>query len=503
MLYLLLINPNRYSFTTQLIMNSTVFISLKLPCFSKSHMNTNISVSLLSLNSGMTYTLLKNHWNQVMNHIRLASSISIILTTLVLVWLWSLSMGVSSTTSLPWTIYRQSLYLSGFLSISFMSLTMILATRPKWLERPLGGLDKMYRLHKWTGIFAVIFAAAHWLIEMSDDIIKGIYGRSGRQHGDSSSWMKAMRNIAENFGEWGVYVLMFMLVITLLKYVPYKFWRYLHKSIPVLFLLLAFHSIWLAPSQWWQQPIGVVLIILLTTACIASVLALTGKIATKRKIIGNVSSITKLSSTITEVECNLGQKWPGHKPGQFALVNFNQVEGSHPFTIASADRGDGKITFQIKALGDYTQNIDQKIIVNQAVTVEGPYGCFDVTHYNPKNHQIWIAGGIGVTPFLAALEQQTDNTHHIELHYCSHNAEIDPNAERLQILCASRPHVSLSIHDSNKGERLNLQQLLSTTSANLEIWFCGSKSLSQALQAAKKAKTNHRIIIHQEIFEFR
>jgi len=104
-----------------------------------------------------------------------------------------------------------------------------------------------------------------------------------------------------------------------------------------------------------------------------------------------------------------------------------------------------------------------------------------------------------VTPFLAALEQQTDNTHHIELHYCSHNAEIDPNAERLQTLCASRPHVSLC----HKGERLNFQQLLSTTSANLEIWFCGSKSLSLALQSAKKAKTNQRIIVHQEIFEFR
>jgi predicted ferric reductase len=29
-----------------------------------------------------------------------------------------------------------------------MSLAMMLALRPAWLERPLGGLDKIYHTHK-------------------------------------------------------------------------------------------------------------------------------------------------------------------------------------------------------------------------------------------------------------------------------------------------------------------------------------------------------------------
>jgi len=52
------------------------------------------------------------------------------------VWQWSLS-------------YEHFLTLSGFLAINFMSITMLLAMRPKWLEVPLGGLDKQYHLHKW------------------------------------------------------------------------------------------------------------------------------------------------------------------------------------------------------------------------------------------------------------------------------------------------------------------------------------------------------------------
>ncbi|MBQ0814086.1 MAG: ferric reductase-like transmembrane domain-containing protein, partial [Marinobacter sp.] len=61
----------------------------------------------------------------------------------------------------PGLSYEQLLTLSGYLAINFMSITMVLATRPAWLESPLGGLDSMYQLHKWTGILAVTFALTH------------------------------------------------------------------------------------------------------------------------------------------------------------------------------------------------------------------------------------------------------------------------------------------------------------------------------------------------------
>lgn len=45
-----------------------------------------------------------------------------------------------------------------------MSLAMILTVRPVFVERFLGGLDKVYRLHKWLGISALIMSVSHWLI---------------------------------------------------------------------------------------------------------------------------------------------------------------------------------------------------------------------------------------------------------------------------------------------------------------------------------------------------
>ncbi|MBM9615826.1 hypothetical protein JWJ90_16275 [Desulfobulbus rhabdoformis] len=45
-----------------------------------------------------------------------------------------------------------SVQYTGIIGIAMMSLGLLLATRPFWLENLLNGLDKMYCLHKWLGI---------------------------------------------------------------------------------------------------------------------------------------------------------------------------------------------------------------------------------------------------------------------------------------------------------------------------------------------------------------
>ena len=45
---------------------------------------------------------------------------------------------------------------SGVLGIGVMSAAMVLAVRPVVFEPYLGGLDKMYRLHKWLGISGLV-----------------------------------------------------------------------------------------------------------------------------------------------------------------------------------------------------------------------------------------------------------------------------------------------------------------------------------------------------------
>ena len=418
-------------------------------------------------------------------------------------------MNTAPTASLPWAIYDNGLYLSGLLSISLMSVTMMLSTRPAWLEARLNGLDQIYRLHKWAGILAVGFAVLHWLIEMGDDLIKSMFGRVGRSpEQDFSAFIDMMRGGAEAVGEWAIYLVFAMLVLTLWKRFPYKLWRYLHRAMPVIYLLLVFHAVWLAPLAWWQQPVGLLMALLLTGGSLASILSLRGKVGQSRQVQGTIDTISTPAKGVTEVGCQLGKRWKGHRAGQFAFVTFDSFEGAHPFTIASSDQGNGQVTFQIKALGDYTKGLDHKLKIGQSVTVEGPYGRFNFKRRKPNAEQIWIAGGIGITPFLAWLEElqnQPDLMTAAQIHYCTRNRATDPFVTRLQKVCTRLAGIQLHIHGSNQGEKLTADQLITQHSKKgaMEVWFCGPTAWAKILEKELRERLEGPLLFRQEAFELR
>jgi predicted ferric reductase len=45
-----------------------------------------------------------------------------------------------------------------------LSALLLMATRPRWLEQRLGGLDHLYLLHKWSGIGTGLLVLLHWLL---------------------------------------------------------------------------------------------------------------------------------------------------------------------------------------------------------------------------------------------------------------------------------------------------------------------------------------------------
>ncbi|MBA4502760.1 ferredoxin reductase family protein [Marinobacterium marinum] len=409
------------------------------------------------------------------------------------VWQWSLS-------------YEHFLTLSGFLAINFMSITMFLALRSRWLEIPLGGLDKQYHLHKWTGILGTVFALTHWLIEMADDVIKALFGKDrSLREADFSGLLGSLQGLVEDLGEPGLYLLLALVAITLIRWVPYRFWRYLHRLMPAIYLALAAHSLLLAPLTWWQQPTGGLMAVLIGAGSTASLLSLSGRIGKARRWQGLVHRVRQLSHTTTEVVCEMGRRWPGHRAGQFALVTFNRTEGAHPFTLTTADRQDGQLGFHIKALGDYTRTLPNRLQTGNTVTVEGPYGCFNPEKGRTCAQQIWIAGGVGITPFLAALENRLIQANHlfpsVTLHYCTQSTVDDPNVERLQALAQQLPSVSVQVHASQQGERLSADRL-QIQAAKVDIWFCGPKGLATALRQGLKNRA-FSLRFHQEHFEFR
>ncbi len=435
--------------------------------------------------------------------------LSLFIISLAGLWAWDALYMHPTSGSWPWLVQRYGLYLTGLWSIGLMSLCMVLATRPTWLEGPLGGMDRIYNLHKWAGILAILFGAAHWLIKLGGSELRDLIGQSGRPAKDvvlffAQSW----RSPAKDMGEWAIYILLALLVLALWKRFPYRPWRVLHKVMPAIYLILVFHTVALTPAIYWSGPTGALLALLLAAGSVAAVVSLAQRIGRRRQHQGRIVSLNQLGDVL-EVVCEPGSGWRGHRPGQFAFVTFDRAEGPHPFTIASAPQpGSQRITFQIKALGDYTRKLATRLHEGQSVLIEGPYGRLDYQKGRTSAAQVWVAGGIGITPFLAWLEhiQRVPLESPVQMHYCVRDASKDPFVERVRALCDALPNITLQIHDASRSQRLDAHSLLgegTASNSRMDVWFCGPAGFAKSLENGLQAVLGRGVHMHREAFDMR
>ena len=409
---------------------------------------------------------------------------------------------------------------SGVLGMAVMSVAMLLAMRPTWLEGRLGGLDKMYRLHKWLGIAGLVLSLLHWAAAQAPKWLGALGlltgGRPRRPPAADSQAVETLqqlfqqwRHSAEAVGEWAFYLAAALMVLALLKRVPYRYFARLHRLLPLTYLALVFHSVVLLRFDNWQTPLGWLLAALMAGGTVSAVLSLLGRHAGQRKVSGHVTALEYLPQLqVLAVDIQLEPHWQGHQAGQFAFVRFADGEGAHPFTLASAWQGDGKLRLLIKALGDYTRQLPQRLQPGMALTVEGPYGRFTFDAQAGDGHarrQIWIGGGIGVTPFLArmqALCQQPASQPVDFFHATSANA---PAA--MQRLAASAQAAGVQLHLLRQPEdgRLDAQRLASSVPdwREADIWFCGPAAMGRQLRAGLLAMGLPASRFHQELFQMR
>ncbi|WP_374344355.1 ferric reductase-like transmembrane domain-containing protein [Azonexus sp.] len=405
-----------------------------------------------------------------------------------------------------WNWRRALITGSGILSLWWMSGAIVLAVRPAWLERALGGLDRLYKIHKTIGITTGCLVFAHWMLEW---LPKNL-ARQG--------WIEAPRRgprppeewwlgLAKDAGEWAGYLLLGLVVIALVRRIPYRYFRLVHKAFGLLFMVGAFHGLVLLPTDFWQQPVGWASAAVAALGVIAALWSLAGRIGRNRRHPARVESVDHHPDNVIRVRCRPLAGWPGHRGGQFVLANFGDIaEGPHPFTISSGwNADDGTLTLAIKALGDYTGKLTQSLQAGHIVTLEGPYGNFTFDSQRSATSQVWIAGGIGITPFLARLSELAESDRNeagaVDLFYSTRTEEAG-FPEELPALCAAagvRLHHRVTARDGQLG----VDEIAACLPADGGIWFCGpaawGRALGKQLQEIGAAASG----FHAEAFEFR
>ena len=404
---------------------------------------------------------------------------------------------------------------SGVLAIACMSVAMLLALRPRGPERWLGGLDKMYRLHKWLGIGGLVLAISHWLLVNGVKwavgwglLVKPERGPRVPIENAVEAVLGQLRSPAKLWGEWSFYAVVLLIVISLIKVIPYRQFLRVHRLLPIAYLVLVFHSVVLTRFSYWLTPLGAVLLVMMVAGSYAAIVSLLGRIGAARRVQGTIADLQSFPGVkVLRAKIDMGPGWPGHQAGQFAFATSDPGEGAHPYTIASSWEANApQITFFAKAAGDHTSRLEQALKLGQPVMIEGPYGCFTFDDDRPV--QIWIGGGVGVTPFIARMQHlAVDRTTTAKtIHLFHSTADVDDAALQNLVDDARAAHIHLHILIASRDGRLTGERIRQEVPEwrDASFWFCGPAGFGAALRAdfAKQGvPVNKRF--HQELFSMR
>lgn len=430
----------------------------------------------------------------------------------VLTLLWLAADPVFSQSYAFFAVRSSLINYTGIIGMGVMSIAMILALRPVFLEAVTGGLDKSYRLHKWLGITGLVISIIHWLWAKVPKWMVG-WGwieppvRSGKGAGPKSEifqLFQEQRGLAETVGEWAFYAVVILVSIALIKKFPYKHFFQTHRLLAIVYLFLVFHSVILIPFYYWDNAAGPFMLLLMLGGTVGAIVSLFRKVGVHRKAIGEISALEYFTDNrVLKIDIKLKDQWRGHQTGQFAFVTFDKDEGAHPFTLSSSWKNDGNISFMVKGIGDYTNTLPDILKAGDLACVEGPYGQFMFKGKQPK--QIWIGGGIGVTPFIARLQKLATENHDREIHmFYSTRSPQEDFIKKIHDL-AQKARVKLQVIVSGKDPQLDANRLCDLVPdwQSADIWFCGPAGFGTSLRKNMLAKGLSPDDFHQELFDMR
>jgi len=113
------------------------------------------------------------------------------------------------------------------------------------------------------------------------------------------------------------------------------------------------------------------------------------------------------------------------------------------------------------------------------------------------SHHIFVAGGVGITAFLALIEGYDAINYSCVLHYAVRSVGEVPYRERLEKLGNDK----VIIYDRSKGERLSIPDIVANMPWNSQLYFCGPRRLMDEAARVTREKGIPEPEVHFEAFE--
>jgi len=383
----------------------------------------------------------------------------------------------------------------GFWGFLLFGLNFVLATRWRWVERLFGGLDRVYTLHGLLGRWTLALILLHLGI---------LTAQALPDWGLAATYVVPGLNLSYTLGGAGVLLLTLLVAATIcwVRF-PYQRWLASHRWMGVPYILGGSHAI-VAQGDWYLWLLTIVGgYAWVYSSCLYRRIG-PRHLGTIRRVVG-LHGVTELTITLDRPH--------GFQPGQFILLSVTRSEADlpdeqHPFSI-SAILDERTFRISAKQLGDYTARLGD-LVPGEEVVVFGSYGTFGARGLAPGGAALWVAGGIGVTPFLSLLrhvaEGKAADTGAIQFVWTVRDRVDAIYLEEIRTLVASAPSVRFHLYVTATDGLITagrLEALAGEAVTGHRILLCGPPPMMRALTTQLVSRGVWRSQIVSEEFALR
>lgn len=297
--------------------------------------------------------------------------------------------------------------LAGMIGIMIVFFQFVISARIKWIDR-LYGYNNVIDFHRRMGVVAFGFILLHLsLVTLAE------------QKWDMLLYIDIPWYI--NLGKITFLILLTQVATSIFRKktdLSYERWKTIHDWFAVSILILMFVHSFFAGGDLEMLPLQVIWFVLPPVGLALFLwqrffLFKFAREYTITEVIEEADNVHTIHFTPVD-----GQKPIDHKPGQFHFIKFTDCaqlrNEEHPFTISSSPSQKSHLASTIKASGDFTNHI-HLLQKGDKTRIVGPYGKLSFVEKSHTGPIIFIAGGIGVTPFMSMIQYMVELNHQREV----------------------------------------------------------------------------------------